>query len=188
MSASASGIKEVGEERIIAASRRPDGTIRKERKVRPGFVPQEDVVRYSNEKVEASKVPKGYIPGMTPKSTTPAADPVPKSKSAKKNAARAAKKAAEREAGTAEGKEDTVVTTAPADAAGNGAPAEAGGSADAEKKLKNLRKKLRQIEELQARTDKGEELIAEQKEKLAGRITVEEEISEIEAALKKLAV
>ena len=29
-------------ERVIAASRRPDGTVRKERKIRPGFVPQEE--------------------------------------------------------------------------------------------------------------------------------------------------
>jgi Mago binding len=31
-----------GGERVIAASRRPDGTLRKERKIRPGFVPQEE--------------------------------------------------------------------------------------------------------------------------------------------------
>lgn len=31
-----------GGDRVIAASRRPDGTLRKERKIRPGFVPQEE--------------------------------------------------------------------------------------------------------------------------------------------------
>ncbi|CAI2162054.1 16776_t:CDS:2 [Funneliformis geosporum] len=35
-------------ERVIPATRRADGTLRKERRVRPGFVPQEDVARYKN--------------------------------------------------------------------------------------------------------------------------------------------
>ncbi|PKC12920.1 hypothetical protein RhiirA5_352377 [Rhizophagus irregularis] len=35
-------------ERVIPATRRADGTVRKERRVRPGFVPQEDVARYKN--------------------------------------------------------------------------------------------------------------------------------------------
>ncbi|CAG8748792.1 492_t:CDS:2 [Dentiscutata erythropus] len=35
-------------ERVIPASLRADGTLRKERRVRPGFVPQEDIKRYKN--------------------------------------------------------------------------------------------------------------------------------------------
>ncbi|KAJ3056288.1 hypothetical protein HK097_007500 [Rhizophlyctis rosea] len=195
MSTPASGIKEVDGDRVIAASRRPDGTIRKERKVRPGFVPQEDVTRYSNEKVEASKVPKGYVPGMVLKSAPPtASDSAPKSKSAKKNAARAAKKAAEKESGEGAGLGSQSSAPAPAPAPSKEAPVPtapacfSSTTADAEKKLKNLRKKLRQIEELQDRADKGEELVAEQKEKLAGRKKVEDDISELEAAVKKLSV
>ncbi|GAA5823794.1 hypothetical protein JCM3770_005366 [Rhodotorula araucariae] len=33
-------------ERVVAASLRPDGSVRKERKVRPGFTPAEDIARY----------------------------------------------------------------------------------------------------------------------------------------------
>jgi partner of Y14 and mago protein len=41
------GIVQVGEERVIPGSQRADGSFRKERKVRPGFVPLEDVKRYT---------------------------------------------------------------------------------------------------------------------------------------------
>ncbi|KAI7879562.1 hypothetical protein K492DRAFT_208146 [Lichtheimia hyalospora FSU 10163] len=42
------GIIEVGEERWIPGSRRADGSYRKERKVRPGFTPLEDLQRYAS--------------------------------------------------------------------------------------------------------------------------------------------
>ncbi|CAG8531847.1 12822_t:CDS:2 [Acaulospora morrowiae] len=38
-------------ERVIPASKRPDGTYRKERRVRSGFTPQEDIERYKNRNV-----------------------------------------------------------------------------------------------------------------------------------------
>lgn len=41
------GIIKRGEERIIPGSQRADGSFRKERKVRPGFTPVEDVKRYT---------------------------------------------------------------------------------------------------------------------------------------------
>ncbi|KAI8080790.1 uncharacterized protein B0P05DRAFT_539630 [Gilbertella persicaria] len=67
------GIIQVGEERWIPGSQRADGSYRKERKVRPGFVPQEDVQRYSNSRLEAAKQPShppGYkapVPGSVKK-------------------------------------------------------------------------------------------------------------------------
>ncbi|KAI8844144.1 hypothetical protein BC829DRAFT_363957 [Chytridium lagenaria] len=50
--------------RIIPQSRRPDGSIRKERRIRDGFVPQEDVERYTNARMDAAKTPTGYVPGL----------------------------------------------------------------------------------------------------------------------------
>lgn len=75
------GIIEVGEERWIPGSRRADGTYRKERKVRPGFVPLEDVKRYSNSVLESTKqaptIPgaKKSIPGVKSE-TKPNSKPV----------------------------------------------------------------------------------------------------------------
>jgi partner of Y14 and mago protein len=56
------GIIEVGDERWIPGSQRADGTYRKERKVRPGFVPIEDVKRYSNAVLDSNNKPAS-IPG-----------------------------------------------------------------------------------------------------------------------------
>jgi partner of Y14 and mago protein len=36
------------EERLVGGSRRPDGTLRKERRVRPGFVPQDEQPVYQS--------------------------------------------------------------------------------------------------------------------------------------------
>ncbi|TFK93854.1 hypothetical protein K466DRAFT_450382, partial [Polyporus arcularius HHB13444] len=56
-------------ERVIPESRRSDGTVRKERKIRPGFTPQEDVRRFRGTRqaqAEANALPKGHIIGWAP--------------------------------------------------------------------------------------------------------------------------
>ncbi|KZT24466.1 hypothetical protein NEOLEDRAFT_1048033, partial [Neolentinus lepideus HHB14362 ss-1] len=53
-------------ERVIPESRRPDGSLRKEIKIRPGFTPQEDVKRFRGTKqaqMDTNQLPKGHIPG-----------------------------------------------------------------------------------------------------------------------------
>ncbi|KZV22730.1 hypothetical protein F511_05362 [Dorcoceras hygrometricum] len=71
-------------ERILAPTRRPDGTLRKPVRIRAGYVPQDEVAIYQSKgslwrkEMEAvQEVPPGYDPV--------AADVKPKSKSAKRN-------------------------------------------------------------------------------------------------------
>ncbi|KAI0049605.1 hypothetical protein FA95DRAFT_1469726, partial [Auriscalpium vulgare] len=79
-------------DRVIPESRRPDGSIRKERRVRPGFTPQEDVARFRGTRqqaLDARALPKGQIIGWV----APQADKKePASKAAKKNEKRKEKR------------------------------------------------------------------------------------------------
>ncbi|KAG6813477.1 hypothetical protein H0H92_010502 [Tricholoma furcatifolium] len=82
-------------ERVIPESRRPDGTVRKQIKIRPGFTPQEDVRRFRGTRqaqMDANALPKGHIIGWAPPPQAPASDGKPMSKAAKKNAKRREKK------------------------------------------------------------------------------------------------
>jgi len=81
-------------ERVIPESRRPDGTVRKEIKIRPGFTPQEDVSRFRGsrqQQMDQTSLPKGHIIGWAPPSSAVQATK-PLSKSAKKNAKRKEKR------------------------------------------------------------------------------------------------
>ncbi|KIK65339.1 hypothetical protein GYMLUDRAFT_38787 [Collybiopsis luxurians FD-317 M1] len=85
-------------DRVIPASRRSDGSVRKEIKIRPGFTPQEDVSRFRGTRqaqMDANALPKGHILGWTPPPTDANASK-PMSKSAKKNAKRREKKISEK--------------------------------------------------------------------------------------------
>ncbi|KAF9055187.1 hypothetical protein BDZ89DRAFT_975473 [Hymenopellis radicata] len=84
-------------ERVIPESRRPDGTVRKQIKIRPGFTPQEDVRRFRGTKqqqMDSNVLPKGHVVGWAPPpSSTPASTSGKAlSKSAKKNAKRKEKR------------------------------------------------------------------------------------------------
>ncbi|KAG1820259.1 uncharacterized protein BJ212DRAFT_1245840, partial [Suillus subaureus] len=53
-------------ERVIPESKRSDGTVRKQLKIRPGFTPQEDVSRFRGSRqqaMDATALPKGHILG-----------------------------------------------------------------------------------------------------------------------------
>ncbi|KAG1779769.1 hypothetical protein EV702DRAFT_85849 [Suillus placidus] len=92
-------------ERVIPESKRSDGTLRKQLKIRPGFTPQEDVSRFRGSRqqaMDATALPKGHILGwVAPSAATPskgkAATPPP-NKNAKKRANARAKKSAEKAA------------------------------------------------------------------------------------------
>ncbi|OEL21310.1 hypothetical protein BAE44_0017671 [Dichanthelium oligosanthes] len=76
-------------ERIIAPTRRPDGTLRKAIRIRAGYVPQEEVAIYQSKGAQMRKsgpdVPPGYDPAL-------AADAKPKTKAAKRNERRKEKR------------------------------------------------------------------------------------------------
>ncbi|CAK5275669.1 unnamed protein product [Mycena citricolor] len=97
-------------DRVIPESRRADGTVRKQIKIRPGFTPQEDVRRFRGTRqaqADANALPKGHIIGWVPPTaaqTTATAKPL--SKSAKKNAKRRDAKRDEKKEVVAEDWED----------------------------------------------------------------------------------
>ncbi|KAI8644940.1 hypothetical protein BD408DRAFT_412405 [Parasitella parasitica] len=139
------GIIQVGEERWIPGSQRADGSYRKERKVRPGFVPMEDVERYSNSRIEASKT--APLPPGAKKATIPGA---------KKKEVKDPKTAAAVKNQTPPAVDQTD-----------------------EKKIKALKKKLRQIAELEQKLIKGEKLNEEQNAKVKKGTSLREELARL---------
>jgi partner of Y14 and mago protein len=162
-------------ERHIPASVRPDGTQRKEIRVRPGYRPPEDVEVYKNRTAEGFRTRgSGGVPGAVPVN-------IEESKSNNKNRKRreARKKAKAAEGGSPNheqvesvdgrvksvsgektGDSEIVQTTLPVVAS------ETDSAAEKEKQAKKLRKKLREARELQEKKQKGESLLQEQFEKV----------------------
>ena len=168
-------------ERHIPSSVRPDGTKRKEIRIRPGYRPPEDVEVYKNRTAEAWKTRgSGGVPGAAGfDSDTSIGDVKAASKNAKRREARKKAKAA----GGDEEIED-VQTNGSSKAAKSAKEAikddaqatepdgvniqESVPSSEAvkEKQARNLKKKLRQARELREKKDKGENLLPEQFEKV----------------------
>jgi partner of Y14 and mago protein len=74
--------------------------VRKERKIRPGFTPQEDVARFRSTRqqaVDARALPKGHVPGWAPPGAAAPEKREPQSKSAKKNEKRKEKRKEKRQ-------------------------------------------------------------------------------------------
>ncbi|KAI9510465.1 hypothetical protein F5148DRAFT_1298423 [Russula earlei] len=87
-------------DRVIPESRRADGSMRKERKIRPGFTPQEDVARFRSTRqqaVDLRALPKGHIPGWAPPGAPAQEKTELQSKSAKKNEKRKEKRKEKRQ-------------------------------------------------------------------------------------------
>ncbi|KAF2101462.1 hypothetical protein NA57DRAFT_72905 [Rhizodiscina lignyota] len=181
ISTSASG------ERVIASSTRADGTVRKERRVRPGYRPPEDVEVYKNRTAEAWKNRgSAGVPGAE-KVDTEEKKSSASSKNAKKREAR--KKAA---ANVAESQKDnldkggSVNEAKPAEPAASvenkeatieSEKAEVDPEAEKEKEARKLAKKLRQARELKDKKEKGDALLPEQLEKV---IRINELIRQLE--------
>ncbi|EPE07096.1 rna binding protein [Ophiostoma piceae UAMH 11346] len=178
-------------QRVIPESRRPDGSIRPAIKVRPGYMPPEDVPKYQiplyrrkavAAEAEAKTAPETPTPARTIPSAVPGAAPatvpgaVPNaspevepstsaSSTAAKNAKRrearrkAAANSAEQSEAKAESKSDSASPAEPPEVPVDtaSAPAE-----DRDKKIRGLKKKLKQAKELQTKRDGGESLLPEQ--------------------------
>ncbi|KAJ6171343.1 hypothetical protein N7470_000410 [Penicillium chermesinum] len=145
-------------ERYIPSSVRADGSKRKEIRVRPGYKPPEDVELYRNRAAAAWKNrERGGVPG-------------PKE---------ARRKAKEADASTEKKGSDSDNWRVPADK-----PAEESSKdpvdaeAEAEKKARNLKKKLRQARELRDKKSQGESLLPEQLEKV---IKIQELVRQLDA-------
>ncbi|KAL8797727.1 MAG: hypothetical protein Q9195_000079 [Heterodermia aff. obscurata] len=177
-------------DRHIPASVRADGSTRKEIKIRPGYKPPEDVEVYKNRTAEAWKSRgTGGVPGAT--SNEPDTESkLSNTKNAKRREARRKAKAAEEGAqievvlssGTTNGQPSDAVSSAKqsvddrdqlrkeelaaeaAEATEEPLPPDL--EAEKEKKVRNLRKKLRQARDLSAKKEKGENLLPEQFEKV----------------------
>lgn len=162
-STSRSGIRKLSNgESVIPSSTRPDGSVRKEIRVKPGYKPPEDVEVYKNRTAQAWKNRgKGGVPGAA------AADDEQKlpqpSGAAGKNAKRreARKKAA---ASATDGNDAKAATNGEKSAEGNtnAKPEEVDPEAEKAKEARKLAKKLRQARELKDKKEKGDSLLPEQ--------------------------
>jgi partner of Y14 and mago protein len=140
---------------------RPDGSLRKEIRIRPGYRPPEDVEVYKNRTAEAWKNRgKGGIPGaeslgnQAKESASSAANKNAKRREARKKAA-SEKAPTDGTNQTSEKKEERLKEPEVKDE-----------EAEKEKEARKLTKKLRQARELKDKKEQGAALLPEQFEKV----------------------
>jgi partner of Y14 and mago protein len=157
-------------ERHIPSSVRPDGSKRKEIKIRPGYKPPEDVEVYKNRTADAWKTRgSAGVPGAEGLKDDKASS-APSNKNAKRREAR--KKAKATDEGVVKGE-----ANAPGEPAGK-ADEEVDPEVERQKKARNLKKKLNQAKELKEKKDGGASLLPEQFAKV---IKINELIRELDA-------
>ena len=165
-------------ERHIPSSVRPDGSVRKEIRVRPGYRPPEDVELYKNRTAEGFRNRgKAGVPGAEvikneedSSKSSPAANKNAKRREARKKAAAAAGDVNEEvKDKSVESKEKASPSDAKAKENVKPVPEPekvVDPEIEREKEAKKLTKKLRQARELKDKKDKGDKLLPEQFEKV----------------------
>ncbi|KAG9237490.1 hypothetical protein BJ875DRAFT_453589 [Amylocarpus encephaloides] len=165
-------IETIAGERHIPSSVRPDGTKRKEIKIRPGYKPPEDVEVYKNRTADAWKTRgSGGVPGADGLKDDKADGSASSNKNTKRREARKKTKAAVE---SGEGKQKGAAGSSSKEAAAE----EADPEIEREKKARNLKKKLKQAKELKEKKEGGVALLPEQFAKV---IKINELIRELDA-------
>ena len=160
-------------ERHIPSSVRPDGTKRREIKIRPGYKPPEDVEVYKNRTADAfrNRGTNG-VPGAEGLKDDKEGSSATSNKNAKRREARKKAKATD-ETGVGEN-----TNTAKNDMQEDKLEEVVDPAAEKEKKVRNLKKKLKQAKELKEKNDGGAALLPEQFAKV---IKISELIRELDA-------
>lgn len=174
---------------IIPASQRPDGTWRREIKVRAGYIPPDEMERYQSRGRQSGASNNGLPPGMAVDDKTGSK----KTKNQKKNERKKLKKqetaAKNDDIETRDALEEVSLVSEVGKMQIKDTEEEKSPnmSKDAlSKKLKNLKKKLRQIEELENKisTNEVKDLSKEQNDKIARKKDILDEIEDVELDLK----
>ncbi|CDJ41196.1 hypothetical protein, conserved [Eimeria tenella] len=188
--------------RLIPASRRPDGTLRRPIKVRPGYTPLEEMKSYKTRHQLSQEQHRATTGAAIPGLTAAAAD-----SSSSNSSSSSSSRSRQRKKKQGNSPADSAATpaafpVAPAAAASSSAAAaaaaaacceqltnlsisnkEANASRDPAKRLRNLKKKLNEIEELQQRKANGEVLLPEQEEKIERKQQLQQQAAELEAEI-----
>ncbi|XP_023739709.1 partner of Y14 and mago isoform X2 [Lactuca sativa] len=170
-------------EKLLAPTRRPDGTLRKPIRIRAGFVPQDEVAVYKSKgsKLKEETVPPGYDPEQDVVTK-------PKSKSAKRNERKKEKRLQGKNEASSTGDEEQALesvesiashineitisgnpcvptTTPPSTSMESSATTEH--VPDIDKRIRALKKKIRLMEAQQQKAGHDHDLKQEQVEKAA---------------------